>query len=305
MFKRSSSGSFRKWSAALPFLFSIAIIFSGCGAGVPSESASAASPSEPGAGAPEVPGSAESSSAAPSGPTIEIQANSPADTVRAFYERLRANQFIAALKLTNLRPAVEGLTEDEMKDLGVDFRQLAESVPPQMPINGEIVSGDEATVTMKMPNEKDGKLETHEIRLRKDGDRWQMLVADEDGEKMIRKEGKNYFFVLRMEVHHAEAQAMLERINKAQGIFALQNGGKFADLETLIGKGYVPTDAASSESTGYNYKISLAFDRSTYTAHATPAVYGKTGRLSFATRIRKGSDPEFSSKDVKGKILQN
>jgi len=285
--------------ASLPFLLAVACLIPGCGA-TPSATTSDSVASVPGS-----PGTDELNLSMPTGPSIEIKANSPADTVRAFYERLRQNQFVSALMLTNLRPAVEGLTQQELDDLGVDFKQLAQSVPPQMPINGEIVSGDEATVTMKMPNEKDGKLETHEVRLRREGDGWLMLVADEEGEKMIRREGKNYFFVLRMEVHEAEAQAMIERINKAQGIYALQNGGKFGDLETLIGKGYVPADAASSESTGYNYKVSLAFDKSTYTVHATPAEYGKTGRLSFASRIRKGKDPELISKDVNGKILQN
>lgn len=301
MNKKFYKGSFRVSCAALPFVFVFAFLFSGCASeaatGSPTESARTDSN----------PFSAEKASApaAPKGPSIEIKANSPADTVRAFYERLRSNQFIAALKLTNLRPAVDGLTPEEVKDLGADFGEVASAIPPQMPINGEIVSGDDATVTMQMPNEKDGKLETNEIRLRKEGDTWLMLVADDVGEAMVRKEGKNYFFTLRMEVHHGEAQAMLERINKAQGIYALQNGGKFADLQTLTGRGYVPADALSAESTGYNYKIALAFDRSTYTAYATPAVYGKTGRLSFASKIQKGKDPELLSRDVKGRILQN
>ena len=296
-------GRIRVPEAALPFLLISVVVLSGCGA-EPAASAVPASSTGPN-GDQTVAAGEQQPASAPGGPTIEIKANSPADTVRAFYERLRANQFIAALKLTNLKPAVEGLTEEEMKDLGVDFAELAKSIPPQMPINGEIVSGEEATVTMKMPNEKDGKLETSEIRLRKDDKSWLMLVVDQEGERMVRREGKNYFFSLRMNVHHAEAQAMLERINKAQGIYALQNGGKFADLETLIGKGYVPTDAASSESTGYNYKISLAFDKSTYSVYATPAEYGKTGKLSFASKIRKGVEPQLISKDVRGRILQN
>lgn len=288
--------------AGLLLLVVSAFVFAGCGSGAGADSTVANPNAEANPFVAPEPGKEP---VMPAGPSIEIKANSPADTVKAFYERLRANQFIAALKLTNLRPAVEGLSPEEIKDLGVDFGELAKSVPPQMPINGEIVSGDEATVTMKMPNEKDGKLETNEIQLRKEGDNWIMLVADAEGEKMIRKEGKNYFFALRMEVHHREAQAMLQRINKAQGIHALQNGGKFADLETLANRGYVPADALSSESTGYNYKVALAFDNSTYTIHATPAVYGKTGRLSFASKIRKGQDPELLSKDNKGKILQN
>lgn len=294
-------GSFRSLIAGLSFLFLALAFTSGCG------TASVEQPDQP---AKTEIGSSKASApqpepAEPKGPSIEIEENSPADTVRAFYERLRANQFIAALKLTNLRPAVEGLTKKEIEDLGVDFGELARSVPPQMPINGEIVSGDEATVTMKIPNEKDGKEETNEIRLRKEGRNWVMLVADPDGEKMVRKEGRNYFFALRMQVHHQEAAAMLQRINKAQGIFALQNGGKFAELATLVDRGYVPKDVLSSESTGYNYKIALAFDRSTYTAYATPAVYGKTGKLSFASRIRRGQTPEMESRDVKGEILQN
>ncbi|QQS43120.1 MAG: hypothetical protein IPM63_09395 [Acidobacteriota bacterium] len=302
MIKRLHHGSFRVSSAALPFLFVLAVFVNGCG------SAASSDPAATAAKADANPLTAADPAAAPvmpAGPSIDIKANSPADTVKVFYERLRANRFIDALKLTNLRPAVEGLTPEDVKDLGVDFSEVASSVPPQMPINGEIVSGDEATVTMKMPNEKDGKIETNEIRLRKEGDVWIMLVADPEGERAVRKEGKNYFFSLRMEVHHREAQAMLERINKAQGIYALQNQGKFADLETLANKGYVPADALSAESTGYNYKIALAFDRSTYTVHATPAVYGKTGRLSFASRIRKGKDPELVSRDSKGEILQN
>lgn len=302
MIKRLHNGSFRVSYAALPFLVVFAIFVASCGSASSADSSAASATTDANPFSAPDPAAAP---AMPAGPSIEIKANSPADTVKVFYERLRANKFIDALKLTNLRPAVEGLTPDEVKDLGVDFSEIAASIPPQMPINGEIVSGDEATVTMKMPNEKDGKIETNEIRLRKDGDVWIMLVADPVGERMVRKEGKNYFFSLRMEVHHREAQAMLERINKAQGIHALQNGGKFADLETLAGKGYVPADALSAESTGYNFKIALAFDRSTYTAHATPAVYGKTGTLSFASRIRRGKDPELVSKDAKGKSLQN
>lgn len=302
MINRFHNGSFRVSFAALPFLFVLAVFVTGCGSASTPETAATAAKADANPLSAADPAAAP---AMPAGPSIEIKANSPADTVKVFYERLRANKFIDALKLTNLRPAVEGLTPEEVKDLGVDFSEIAASIPPQMPINGEIVSGDEATVTMKMPNEKDGKIETNEIRLRKDGDVWLMLVADPEGERMVKKEGNNYFFSLRMEVHHREAQAMLERINKAQGIYALQNGGKFADLETLTGKGYVPADALSAGSTGYNYKIALAFDRSTYTAHATPAVYGKTGTLSFASRIRRGKDPELVSKDARGKFLQN
>ncbi|NNE68007.1 MAG: hypothetical protein HKN33_15705 [Pyrinomonadaceae bacterium] len=245
----------------------------------------------------------ESTAPKTSGPTIEIKENSPSDTVKVFYDRLRENRFKDALILTNLRPAVEGLSDREVSDLGVDFRKLAGMVPEKMPINGEIMTGNEATVTVRMPDPKTGKPEISELQLRKNGDHWVLLVADAEGEKRVRKEGKNYFFSLRMDVHHEEAKAMLNRISKAQAVYSLQNKGKYADLRTLVQKGYVPTDALSVESTGYKYDVALAYDQSTYTALATPAEYGKSGTLSFALKIRRGVEPELVSRDVKGNSL--
>ena len=239
----------------------------------------------------------------PDGPKIVIKKDSPADTVKVFYERLRENRFRDALVLTNLRPAVEGLSDKEVKELGVDFKDIAGQVPASMPINGEIITGNDATVTVKMPD-KDGKVIDNPIRLRKRGDVWEMLVVDEVGEKRVRKEGKNYFFALRMDVHHAEAKSMLDRIAKAQSVHSLQNKGKFSDLNGLVKKGYVPRDSLTAESTGYNYKISVSFDGYTYTAYATPAEYGKSGKMSYALKIRRGKEPYLVEKDLKGKSLE-
>ncbi len=239
------------------------------------------------------------------GSLIKIEKDSPADTVRVFYKRLREKQFRDALLLTNLRPAIEGLSDDEMRDLGVDFGFLAQKVPNEIPINGEIVAGETATVTVKLPNEETNKMEVQEIKLRKRDDRWIVLIADEKGEKMAKVEGKNYFFALRMDVHHQEAKAMLDRIGKAQMIYSMQKGGSFTDLKTLIEKGFVPEDARTSVTTGYNYEVVLGADKSTYTALATPAVYGKSGKISFALKITKEAQPALISKDINGKPLLN
>jgi hypothetical protein len=61
--------------------------------------------------------------------SIEIKAGSPADTVRAFYTKLRERKFREAIFLTNLRPAVEGLTDTELKEFQVDFEVIASKVP--------------------------------------------------------------------------------------------------------------------------------------------------------------------------------
>ncbi len=241
----------------------------------------------------------------PQGAMIEIKENSPADTVKVFYERLRRKQFRDAIILSNLRPAVEGLTEDELNELGVDFEYLAQSVPENLPINGEVISGDKATVMVKLEDENDPTIKVQEVKLRRENDNWIVLVADEEGERRVKKEGKNYFFSLRMDVHHKEAKNMLTRINKAQMVYRMKNGGRFADLQTLVEKGYVPQDALGSITTGYKYDIALKENNMLYTALATPAEYGKTGKLSFAYKITRDKHPELIAKDLRGESLQN
>lgn len=241
----------------------------------------------------------------PNGAMIEIKENSPADSVRVFYNRLREKKFRDAILLTNLRPAIEGMTDDELNELGVDFGFLAQSVPDKLPINGEIVTGNEATVTVKMRDEEDDGVKVQEIKLRRENENWIVLVADKDGEKAAKKEGKNFFFAMRMNVHHEEAKTMLTRINKAQMIYRLNNDGRFADLQTLVAKGFVPQDALGSITTGYKYDVALAEDNTLYTALATPAEYGKTGKLSFAYKITRDKQPELVIKDIGGKSLLN
>ena len=239
------------------------------------------------------------------GAMIEIKQNSAADTVRVFYDRLREKKFRDAILLTNLRPAIEGMTDDELNELGVDFGFLAQSVPEKLPINGEVVTGNDATVMVKMEDEEDASIKVQEIKLRKEKDNWIVLVADKDGEKAAKKEGKNFFFTMRMNVHHEEAKTMLTRINKAQMIYRMKNEGRFTDLQTLVKKGYVPPDALGSITTGYKYNVALKEGNTLYTALATPAEYGKTGKLSFAYKVTRDKQPELVIKDVGGKSLIN
>ncbi|HEX8639254.1 MAG TPA: hypothetical protein VF692_14385 [Pyrinomonadaceae bacterium] len=238
------------------------------------------------------------------GARIAITPDSPADTVRVFYKNLREKRFRDALFLTNLRPAIEGLTDAELKELQVDFEPIARQVPTEIEINGEIVSGEKATVTAKLPDNETDKLELQQIRLRKENGFWVILTVDEQAEKSIKKEGRNYFFALRIETHHAEARQMLDRIAKAEMVFAVQNGGVYAEIPQLVEKGLLPADALSADTTGYNYSVSLGADRKTYVAAATPAVYGKTGKLSFLFEFDGKNNPGLTAKDNGGKQLK-
>lgn len=242
-------------------------------------------------------------STATKGATIEITPNGPADTVRVFYAKLREGKVREAIHLTNLRPAIEGLTDNELKEFAVDFAAIAKLIPTEIEINGEIISGESATVTAKLPNVDSEKVELQQLQLRKTGDHWIILSVDDEAEKKIKEEGSNYFRALKIQAHQEDAKEMLERISKAQLAHSMQNGGVFADLQKLINDGLLPADVLTSESTGYVYAVNLAPDKTNYNATATPAVYGKTGKMSYLL-TPAGAMSKVTSEDKKGKPFQ-
>jgi len=239
------------------------------------------------------------------GASIPIDTNGPADTVRVFYKDLREKKFRDAIFLTNLKPAVAGLTDTELKDFAVDFEEIAGQVPTEVQINGEMISGDKASVTVNLPKAgaEDDKNEIQTINLRKEADFWVILIADEAAEAKMKQEGSHYFYTLRIETHENEAKKMLERVTKAELVYSLKNAGTFADLDTLINGGLLPDDIKTSESTGYNYTVTPSSDKKKYSATATPAIYGKSGKLSFALTLDSKNIPHMNSKDNGGKLL--
>ena len=244
------------------------------------------------------------SAAAPKGATIKIDRDGPADTVRVFYKSLREKKFREAIFLTNLRPAIEGLTEAELKDFSLDFEDLAGQVPAEVEINGEIVTGDVATVTANLPSNETGKNDIQTIKLRRENGVWVILTVDEAAEKRIKAEGKRYFYNLRVETHEEEARKMLERISKAELAHSLQNGGVCTDMAALIGAGLLPDDVRTSKSTGYNYTITLLPGNKQYFATATPAEYGKSGRQSFLLQLDGKGISHVTGNDNGGKPLK-
>ena len=244
------------------------------------------------------------SAAEPRRATIKIDAGGPADTVRAFYKSLREKKFREAIFLTNLRPAIEGLTDAELKDFSLDFEALAGQVPVIIEINGEIVTGDQATVTANLPSTETDKNEIQKINLRRENGIWVILTVDGEAEKRIKADGKQYFYNLRIETHEEEARKMLERISKAELAHSLQNGGICTDMATLIGVGLLPDDVRTSQSTGYNFAITLLPGNKQYFANATPAEYGKSGKLSYLLQLDGKGISHVTSKDNGGKPLR-
>ncbi len=203
----------------------------------------------------------------------------PTETVREFYKALGEKRFREAFAMSIYKPAVEGLSAEEFEELRPDFERIAAAVAPaKVEITGEQVSGDVATVFVKTTGD-DGSNPEPVTMFRNASGAW--IIGDRENEEAIKKSGKEFFFRTRIETHHAEVEAMMQRILAAQFIYSSQHGGTFADLAGLVRAGLVPQDLLGTDSTGYRFHVTPARDGKSYTAGAEPARYGRTGRLSF------------------------
>jgi hypothetical protein len=225
----------------------------------------------------------------------QTAARTPTEVVREFYKALREKRFREAFALSIFKPAIEALSAEEFEELRPDFEKIAATVPEKVEISGEQVSGDTATVFVKIL--EDGKEQLSPVLLLRVNNSW--IVGDRDGQEKVRQSGKEYFLKARIDTHHAEVQAMLLRIAQAQLVHSSQHNGMFADLETLTNAGLVPQDILTTESTGYRFHLTLSKDGRSYTVGAEPARYGSTGRLSF--HMDKSG---VQSKDTGGKPLK-
>ena len=220
---------------------------------------------------------------------------SPSDTVRTFYKLMREKKCREAFALSIYRPAIDPLTPAEFDDLRIDFEKMAGAIPEQVNITGEQISGEIATVFVKVKDDAH-KDQAEPITLIMTNGSW--VVGDRENQQIVTKAGKNFFFNARIDTHHDEVQTMLTRISLAQLLYSQQHGGKFADLPTLVLGGLIPKDVEGTDSTGYRFRITTSADGMTWKAAAEPVVYGRTGKLSFymdAEGVRSG--------DVGGKPL--
>jgi hypothetical protein len=213
---------------------------------------------------------------------------SPSDTVREFYKAMREKRFREAFDLSIYKPAIDPLKPQEFEDLRPDFEKMAAVIPEAVNISGEQISGDTATVFVKV-KEGDNPEQSEPITLMRVGGAW--IIGDKENQEIVKKAGKQFFFNARIDTHHDEVQAMLTRISLAQLVYSQQHNGLFGDLATLITAGLLPKDLEGTESTGYRFHINSIDGGKSWNAAAEPAQYGRTGKLSFymdATGVRSG-----------------
>jgi len=238
-------------------------------------------------------------------------ANSPSAAVQSFYELMNARRFREAFALTVYRPAIEALNDAEYEELRPDFEETALATPQAPQINGEQISGDMATVflttekeaTNSSANANQPKTQVVPVTLKRDAEgKW--IIGDEREAEAVRASGKSYFFKRRIETHHAEAQAMLNRIALAQVAYSAQNGGRAATLRALIEADLVPQDAAAPETTGYNYRVTLKDDGKAFQTNAEPARYERSGVLSFVMDEKGMRSHDAGGKPLTGDMKQ-
>lgn len=205
-------------------------------------------------------------------------AGTPSDVVREFYRLMRERKFREAFALTIYAPAIAPLSTQEYEDLKPEFELRAADAPEKVELTGEQVSGNEATVFMKLGSEADRNVKVIPIFLiREKSGPW--LIGEREDQKIVKKQGKRFFFEARILAHEDVVEEMMKRISTAQLLHAAQNGGAFGDLKALVRMGLIPQDILSHESTGYRFRVTP--DGKGWSAGAEPARYGHTGRLSF------------------------
>lgn len=204
---------------------------------------------------------------------------SPSDAVREFYRAMREKRFREAFGMSIYKPALEGLSAADFDELLPDFESLARNVPEKIEINGEQISGDTATVFIRVIDNKSGAGNTEPVTLLRDGQMW--IVGDRANQEIVKKQGKQFFFEARIEAHHNEVQAELQQIAKAQFVYSTQHGGLYTDFATLAGGGLVSPELVAGQALGYQFQLILGKDHKSYGVRAEPVRYGRTGRLSF------------------------
>ncbi|MGI8567341.1 MAG: hypothetical protein ACR2LZ_12760, partial [Pyrinomonadaceae bacterium] len=207
-----------------------------------------------------------------------ITARTPSDVVREFYRAMSEKRFREAFALTVYRPAIEPLSAKEFEELRPEFEKIAALTPEKIEVTGEQISGETATVFVKMTEDGAEQTKPHTM-LRRAGGAW--VFGDVENETAVKKLGKNFFFEARINAHHDEVMAMLTRIATAELVYSAQHDGRFAELVTLVAANLVPKDLLTVDSTGYRFRVTTHKDGKSYTSTAEPAKYGRTGRLSF------------------------
>ena len=206
------------------------------------------------------------------------QARTPIQTVSEFYKALRERRFREAFALSIYKPALEGLSAEEYAELQPEFEKLAGAVPEKIEFGGEQISGNTATVFARVGGES-AQLEAIPLLRGADG-AW--IFGDADDQAIVKSDGKEFFLKARINTHHKEVESLLLKMANAEAAYSAMNGGRFAEMPVLLAsKPALREEIESSQTLGYTFRITLGRDGKSYSVHAEPTRYGRTGLLSY------------------------
>ena len=215
-----------------------------------------------------------------SGAAAAQTTRTPSDVVREFYKAMREHRFKEAFSLTIYKPAVEGLSAEEMEDLRGDFEEKAAAVPDQVEITGEQIDGKTATVFVKVPiNESTPQTISQPVNLISSGASW--IIGTEADQVEVKQKGRRFFLDALITQHQSDVEDLLRRVIAIQIVYSQQHGGAYGDFAALINAGLVPKDAGDSKVLGYNFHVTVGKDGKTYLAGAEPTRHGHSGKLSY------------------------
>jgi hypothetical protein len=217
-------------------------------------------------------------------PQKSAQERTPSDTVRAFYAALRERRVRDAFAISIYKSAIDSLTPEEFEELRPEFEKLGDAVPADIGIYGEQISGERATVFARISDDADAKQTP--IELIRSGGAW--IIDDPKDHDALQREGKKFLFDQRIEIHQEELRKVLLKIANVEAIYAAQNGGRYADINSLTSSESgmrlsLREDIDSLATLGYRIALTVAPDGKSYKVNAEPLRYGRSGRLSFYT----------------------
>lgn len=203
----------------------------------------------------------------------------PSETVISFYRALKEKRYAEGFHYSVYRNAVDGLSKLDLQELEPDFARTFAEIPDKIVTRSEKITGETALVSLQFGGAGDDQ----PVSLVRVGNEW--LVGDPETLAMVNSQGSAFFFNSRMLVNEGEAYEMLQRIIGAEIIYSHKFEGKNAPLAELIRLGGVPKDIEDGETSGYKFALILSADTKSFVATASPASYGKTGRISFYATV--------------------
>jgi hypothetical protein len=212
--------------------------------------------------------------------SIAQTSRSPSDVVREFYKAMHERRFKDAWALTVYKPAVEGLSAEEMEDLRPFFEGQAAPVPEQIQIDNEQVSGATAKVFIQLPaTDSSPQVTSKPVDLIYSSGVW--IIGTEAEQATVKKTGHRYFLDAVIDLNQDNMEDVLKRLIGVEAIYAQTHNGVFGGVKDLIGAGLMSDDMVDAKTSGYNFHLTVAKDGKTFVASAEPARYGHTAKLSF------------------------